>query len=104
MVDVGDFYKLNKSNGFRNLSPAIATAYHWVGCRTCTYPARGTRRQQPGTGTPCLCRRAAAGGCLLRSCCSDPAAGEDFTGADVVAGAGAWLIRRVTIAIYHGPI
>jgi hypothetical protein len=55
MVDVGDFYKLNKSNGFRNLSPAIATAYHWVGCRTCTYPARGTRRQQPGTGTPCLC-------------------------------------------------
>jgi hypothetical protein len=35
---------------------------------------------------------AAGGGCLLRSCCSDPAAGEDFTGADV---AGAWLIRRV---------
>jgi hypothetical protein len=53
MVDVADFYKLNKSNGFRNLSPAIATAYHWVGCRTCTYPARGTRRQQPG-GTPCM--------------------------------------------------
>jgi len=72
MVDVADFYKLNKSNGFRNLSPAIATAYHWVGCRTCTYPARGTRRQQPG-GTPCMrpaqCKAttdaaAAAGGCL----------------------------------------